>query len=480
MKIYTVLLSFLIVFTNILGISSPVFAYSPAGFHTGKLAGAGFSNLSAEFNIILGRPTDNSITMSLFSEKDVTVNIQYGTTAGKYNIKTSDIALKGNTPQSIDITGLSPNTQYYYLSTINGQQSAEHTFHTQRAAGSLFTFTIDADPHNRDPKFDGETYASVLTSALMDKPDFHINLGDTFMTEKTKPYTLDESAATFREMRPYFGLLAADAPLFLVNGNHEGELGWLLSGKDRQLPIWSTTLRQQYYPCPAPDKFFSGGTSVDPNLGSVRDGYYAWTWGDAQFIVLDPFWYTTAKPKAEDLNSNWNWTLGREQYDWLASTLQTSQAKYKFVFIHHLVGGSKDARGGIEYVQYYEWGGSNMDGSYGFDGQRAGWGKPIHQLLVENHVNAVFHGHDHVYVKQYLDGIIYQEVPQPSVRDGNFSMAAEYGYQDGQVLASPGYLRVKVTPESATVEYIQLCSGKDKKGSTCVPQVAATYSITGQ
>jgi hypothetical protein len=27
--------------------------------------------------------------------------------------------------------------------------------------------------------------------------------------------------------------------LFLVNGNHEGELGWLLKGKDKDLPVWS-------------------------------------------------------------------------------------------------------------------------------------------------------------------------------------------------------------------------------------------------
>jgi hypothetical protein len=39
---------------------------------------------------------------------------------------------------------------------------------------------------------------------------------------------------------------------------------------------------------------------------------------------------------------------------------------------------------------------------------------PIHQLLVRNKVAAVFHGHDHLFAKQDLDGIVYQEVPQPS------------------------------------------------------------------
>ena len=54
---------------------------------------------------------------------------------------------------------------------------------------------------------------------------------------------------------------------------------------------------------------------------------------------------------------------------------------------------------------------------------------PIHDLLVANHVTAVFHGHDHLFVKQDLDGIIYQEVPQPSAARANATnSAAEYGY----------------------------------------------------
>jgi len=42
-------------------------------------------------------------------------------------------------------------------------------------------------------------------------------------------------------------------------------------------------------------------------------------------------------------------TLGDTQYRWLASTLANSTARYKFVFIHNLVGGlDGQMRGGIE------------------------------------------------------------------------------------------------------------------------------------
>jgi len=434
--------------------------------------------VNSEFNLILGRPTTNSITASLYSKSDMQISILYGVEPGNYSAQTNPINLKANAPQNIELTSLTPNTAYNYVVVSNGAPSAEHTFHTQRPAGSTFTFTIDADPHNRDPRFTADLYTTTMTNVLNDQPDFHINLGDTFMTEKLKPQTYAEVESTFTDMRPYFGIIGVNAPLFLVNGNHEGEMGWLLGGKDINVPLWSTQARQQYYPNPTPNGFYTGSAAPDPSLGSVRDGYFAWVWGDALFIALDPFWYTTSKPKPDDLNNNWNWTLGKEQYDWLKSTLESSDARFKFIFTHHLVGGDKDARGGIEFASFYEWGGNNADGSYGFDAQRPGWGKPIHQLLVENQVSAVFHGHDHVFVKQDLDGIVYQEVPQPSNAEYNkTSLAGDYGYNTGDVLGSSGHLRITVQPDLVTGEYVRAYLQNNEKLNQYNAQVDYSYTI---
>jgi hypothetical protein len=415
----------------------------------------------------------------LYALKDSRVEITFHPAADSGSPKTVSTDLKAKTPQTVDLTGLSPDTEYAYQVTVDGAPAGAHTFRTQRLPGSAFTFTIDADPHNRDPNFNGELYATALTNALHDRPDFHIDLGDTFMTEKLNQPTYADAESTFTEMRPYFGILAADAPLILVNGNHEGEIGWLLGGKSGQLATWSTQIRQRYYPNPVPNSFYSGAGSADPTLKSPRDGYYAWTWGDALFIVLDPFWYTTTKPQPADLNSNWDWTLGKDQYDWLNTTLEASPAKYKFIFIHHLVGGSNtDARGGVEAAPYFEWGGKNADGSDGFDEHRPGWGKPIHLLLVENQVSAVFHGHDHVYVQQELDGIVYQEVPQPSMAQyDRTSLAADYGYSSGEVLGSSGHLRITVSASQATVEYVRAYLKEDEKQSQQNGVVDASYVI---
>ena len=433
---------------------------------------------------ILGRPTDQAITVNVVPAQDSHVYFEYGTAPGKYSAQTQTIPASANLPVNGLLDNLQRDTRYYYRCLCKPDGAAdfsagqEHTFITQRSPGSSYSFTIDADPHNQDPNFNADLYAITLTNAISDKPDFHINLGDTFMTEKLNVKTQADVIGTYADMRPHLGLVGADAPLFLVNGNHEGELGWLLNGTDKNLAVWSTAARHEYYPNPAPNAFYTGSTTQEQFIG-VRDGYFSWVWGDAQFIVLDPFWYTRSKPRPQT-DANWGWTLGKNQYDWLKSSLETSGSKFKFIFIHNLVGGNdKDARGGIEAAPYYEWGGKNSDGSEGFEKQRPGWGKPIHNLLVEHHVNALFHGHDHVFVKQDLDGIVYQECPQPSItRYNNTQLAKDYGYTHGDVISSSGHLRVTITPDQATVEYVRAYLPQDENPSQVNGQVAHSYSLS--
>ena len=430
---------------------------------------------AAGLSIVLGRPTTNSIAVSLVAQTAGQAVITYGVTgAASASGQSEPVTLAAGQPTTVNLTNLAADTAYRYTAAIDGATVAEHHFQTARAPGADFTFTIDADPHFGEPQFSGETLTHTLTNALADAPDFHVDLGDTFMTEKAKVKSQAQAAATFSGMRNYFATIAAEAPLFLVNGNHEAELGWLAAkAATRDLPLWSVALRQAWYPGPVAGGLYTGAASVDPILGTPRDGYYAFTWGDALLVVLDPFWYTTAKPQANDPDAAWGWTLGREQYDWLAATLESSDAPYTFVFTHHLVGGAagtNEARGGVEAAGMYEWGGQNADGSDGFALHRPGWGKPIHQLLVEHGVSAVFHGHDHVYVHQELDGIVYQELPQPSIAgNANTRMAADYGYLSGVVAGSSGHLRVSVTSAGVTVAYVR-ASGQVDLGYEITPR----------
>jgi hypothetical protein len=100
---------------------------------------------------------------------------------------------------------------------------------------------------------------------------------------------------------------------------------------------------------------------------------------------------------------------------------------------------------------------------------------PIHQLLVQNRVTAVFHGHDHAYAKQELDGITYQLVPQPGCPgEGSARQAANYGYEGGAILPGSGYLRLTVAPASASVCFMRTRAA----GSS--PSLAHQYVLPGQ
>jgi predicted phosphodiesterase len=402
-------------------------------------------------DVVLCRPTSNSVTVSVLAYQDTEGCIAYGTQRDTYLEQTSTRASKKGEAVQVVLGSLRPDTQYVYQLRRRGTSSAEGTFHTARPPGSAFTFTVTADSH-LDQNTDPALYQRTLATALADASDFHIDLGDTFMTEKHE--NRENAARQYRAQRFYFGQLCRSAPLFLVLGNHDGEERRLLRDGADSLAVWANMMRKRYFPNPVPDGFYTGNATQDPLAGVLQD-YYAWEWGDALFVVLDPYWFGTRQRGGG--GDNWNRTLGAEQYQWLRRTLETSRAKFKFIFIHQLVGGAGDqGRGGAEAAPFYEWGGRNADGSDGFRQHRPGWAAPIHQLLVENRVSVVFHGHDHFYAKQELDGIVYQAVPQPGY-PGNGQpprSAAEYGYVDGTILGSSGHLRVLVSALQAKVDYV--------------------------
>jgi hypothetical protein len=138
-----------------------------------------------------------------------------------------------------------------------------------------------------------------------------------------------------------------------------------------------------------------------------------------------------------------------------------------------------EARGVVEAAKYFEWGGYDLSGNYAFKEKRPGWDMPIHPLPVQNKVNIVFHGHDHLFVKQDLDGIVYQFVPQPaSRRNDSIRSAQEYGYMHGDVLSAPGFMGIQVSDAKVTVEYVRTYLATDERDGRKNGQVAHTYSIS--
>lgn len=431
-------------------------------------------------DVILARPTDCAVTICVLAYQEAEGYVEYGTRHNVYTHQASKTRWPAATPQEIVLNGLESNTRYYYRvhhgdpGSGDLQATPEYSFHTHRPPGSTYTFTVQADAHLDSPT-SPEIYLQTLANASAVKPDFHVDLGDTFMTDK---YSGDYRASgdQYLAQRYYLGGLCHSAPFFFVIGNHDGEAGRWLDGTADSMGVWSHRMRTTLFPTPVPDGFYSGNSTEILHIG-LPQNYYAWHWGDALMIVLDPYWPTTLRTR--QANDYWNRTLGREQYDWLQATLQASPAKFKFVFIHHLVGGlDSSGRGGAEAASYFEWGGKSLDGRDEFATKRPGWEMPIHRMLVENNVSVVFHGHDHFFAKQDLDGIVYQLVPQPAhAKYGNIRTAAEYGYVQGDILAGSGHMRVTVSPEAATIDYVLSVLPRDKGRYGRNGDVAHSFSI---
>lgn len=432
---------------------------------------------SHPIDVILGSPTNNSIIVSVLTYQDTEGYIEYGPAPDNFTNQTALTTLPANQPVELLVTGLQANTTYAYRvryrsgSLENFTATESETFSTQRSTGSTFTFTVQADSH-LDTNSSLPVYLQTLENEYADDPDFMIDLGDTFMTDKYKPYT--DAQPQYLAQRYYLSLIGKSAPVFLVLGNHDGE-GALKGNSGTAMFIWAAGLRTQLFPNPTPDGFYTGNATPEENVRNLEN-YYTWEWGDALFIVLDPYWFTPPQSGETDL---WNPTLGEVQYQWLKATLEASRARWKFIFIHQLIGGAdNNGRDGVEVASFYEWGGQNADGSPGFAQERQGWAMPIHQLLVANQVTAVFHGHDHFFAMQELDGIIYQAVPQPSaLRSNGTNSAAEYGYLIGNILSSSGHLRITVTPEQVTVEYVRTYLPQDEKSDQQNRQVDCMYTL---
>ncbi len=457
---------------------------------------------------LLGNPTDSSIVINIIPNSAIEYYYEYGISSGSYTQQTGYFTAAANEVSEIEITGLAANTEYFYRMRYHAPGDAmddwvirdEHSFWTQRAEGSPFVFTITADIHGQSG---GSTnFGRAVANIVSDDPDFNMDLGDTFMVDAASSQTVVNNAYLAFRAISSFGAIGVTSPIFLASGNHEEEEGWNLDDTPFSAGVGSIQARKMYYPTPVEGDFYTGNTDPlsyidEATYGDeLREDYYAWEWGDALFVVIDPFQYTmtlTYTPAAGEENDEsvidtdqWNWTLGAQQFSWLRNVLQNSDAKYKFVFAHQPVGGIPNlvisgvgpgyVRGGAEAAGYFEWGGLNDDDTPGFADNRSEveFGTmPIHQMFVEYGVSAFFHGHDHQYVYERRDDVVYQEMPSAGGMMGFSGIYFEGVYDDFEtidIVPSPGYLRLSVSSEETLVEYVS--SANSTNGS-----VVASYII---
>jgi len=376
-----------------------------------------------------GSATSDSFSLAISASTAVRAYVEYGYRKSSWSGKSQVINVNKGATRILTLGGLKSNTLVYFRvryalgkSTKFGYLGQKSVKTTKIQNLSSNTFAIQADPH-MDENSSPAVYEGTLKQIVAASPAFLMDLGDIFMVDKLSEKSEANIRGRFELMKGYYQKLG-NVPLKICLGNHDGELGYSKFN--------TKNYRKEYFP---------------EQTGELS--YYSFTGPDQLHVVLDPFTYTIKNPTP----AGWEWTLGKIQYDWLANTLRNSNEKHKFIYIHHLLVGDPQSRGGVEIAGKNEWGGNNLDGTFGFESNRPGWGKPIHQLLLDYKVGFVFKGHDHLYVKQELDGIIYQTVPQPS-HPGEKINVNQYGYISGKGVGGSGFLKVSTSGNVAKVDFI--------------------------
>lgn len=341
------------------------------------------------------------------------------------------------------IDGLSAGLSYEYQLVVSEDDDETVLFEgvqvTQRKAGDPFRFALLTDSHigaheDFDNQGDPGVLRSVSAAVAAVTPDFVVNLGDMLDFHEygfqLPPPSGEITRLAYLNYRSYLGDTVGKAAHFGVIGNWEGE-----NGDFDPLEIaWSREQRLMYLPGPDPDTY--------PQGGSPAEDYYAFTWGDALFVVLNVMTYT---PTAHLLTSGGegtadDWTLGKDQLEWLESTLENAASKWRFLLIHHAVGGK---------------GADEANSAYGRGGGRAadvGEQALVHQLMIDHGVQIFFYGHDHVFTDMVVDDIHYS-MPGSAGAIWFFD-ETDTGYQ--QYWLESGWGQVDVTSEAVHVQFISL------------------------
>jgi hypothetical protein len=317
---------------------------------------------------------------------------------------------------------------------------------TRRDPGTAFTFSILTDSHIQpcDPLPAGteicaddflspneDTLLSVAADIRKDDPDFLIHMGDMLDYHlfgfNVPPPDSRWARLAYLNYRRLLGPTAGNAAHFPTIGNWEGESGY----DSPEVIQRSSSQRMLYVPGP--------GAGTYPEGGSPNQDYYAFTWGDALFVVLNVMTYTpTPHLLTGDGERPDDWTLGAAQRAWLESTLAAATSKWRFLFIHHPVGGNA---------------GDDANTDYGRGGGRAayvGEQAEVHRMMLEYGVQVFFYGHDHVFTDMVVDGIHYT-LPGSAGAPWKFDTYLT-GYTE--YWPDSGHGRVRVSPDAVQVDLI--------------------------
>ncbi len=276
-------------------IGGALFALAVSSLSLGAVAAPTFARLS------FTGPTQSTMTVSWNTTTNTTAEVKLGTVAGTYTQTVSGTTLQANAGlgyvHQVDLTGLTPDTKYYYVAgNAADGYTKEASFTTgpteSTNCGNLrFAFLADNRP---DPTFGGgENWPQILGQAANHKPDFTLNGGDMVID--------GDNIGQWIKFLGWTEPVAKSIPLMPVIGNHDNGPG---EGNNANY--------NQLFALPK-----STGT-----YGSNTEDYYFFTYGNAIFVSI-----STETFKGGSIPF-------ATQAAWLDEVLTNNPKKWKFVYYH--------------------------------------------------------------------------------------------------------------------------------------------------
>ncbi len=298
----------------------------------------------------------NSIVIRWRTDVATNSKVNYGTTAGSLTQSFTDNT--STTEHVITLTGLTPNTLYYYsigsaIQTLQGD--ATNYFKTMPVAGSTQKIRIMAmgdmgnnstnqvNVRNAWQAFNGTNYT-----------DAWILLGDNAYTNGTDA----EYQTNFFNI--YQNSLTKNHVLWPAPGNHD---------------YAQSAARQADHLIPYYDMFTLPRNGEAGGVASNTEAYYSYNYANVHFVALDSYGWETGSTRLYD-------TLG-PQAVWLKQDLAANTQPWTVVYFHH---------------PPYTKGSHNSDTESELINMR----QNIVPILERYKVDLVLSGHSHSYERSYL------------------------------------------------------------------------------
>lgn len=287
------------------------------------------------------KPTETSVLVAWNTATSGIGTLHWGSSPSSLTSSLSEASARQK--HAIELSGLQPNTQYYYqVRTDAGDSSSVEHFWTAKPVEIKDINFL----HYGDCGYDNSPQNQLAGLMAQEDVDFAVVAGD-----------VDQGTGNNYDnvfFKVYKEMLARDCHYTAI-GNHDIIAN---GGAD----------------------FFDAFFQPTNNLQQVEN-YYSFTWGNAKFISLD---------------SNEDYGIGSDQHDFLLSELQCRDQEWLFVFFHHPPWTNAwDPLYYVPFQPYYQYDGN--------DDMRT----DLVPYFEQYGVDFVLNGHSHCYQRGEMNGVHY-------------------------------------------------------------------------